>query len=273
MNNKWKKFLRDWIPPKLRLLLNRNRNVIWSGNYASWSEAQRASAGYDSRIILDKVRAALIKVRNGEAVYERDSVLFDEIYYSWPLLAGLMWIAALSKGHLNIIDFGGSLGSTYFQNRKFFHTLPKISWNIVEQAHFVKTGKEFFEDDCLQFYYDIEDCIHKKLPNAILLSSVVQYMEEPYMLLKKIIPMGFDFILFDRTSFICKGNDRLTIQTVSSEIYPASYPCWFFDRQKFYSFFKDDYDLIEEFDALAGIMKIDNMEAGYDKGFIFRRKA
>ena len=71
--------------------------------------------------ILDKVLAATLKVKQGQAVFERDSVLFDEIEYSWPLLAGLMWAAASNGGKLNVLDFGGALGSSYYQNRKFLH--------------------------------------------------------------------------------------------------------------------------------------------------------
>ncbi len=55
-----------------------------SGDYRSWDEAMTASTGYDSGIILEKTKAALLKVKNGEAAYERDSVLFDEIQYAWP---------------------------------------------------------------------------------------------------------------------------------------------------------------------------------------------
>ncbi|GHV55461.1 hypothetical protein FACS1894216_17850 [Synergistales bacterium] len=68
---------------------------IWSGDYATWEDALLNSKGYDERSIFEKVLKASISVRDGEAVYERDSVLFDQIEYSWPLLAGLMWGAAI----------------------------------------------------------------------------------------------------------------------------------------------------------------------------------
>ena len=42
----------------------------------------RMSSGYDSQLILDKVLTSTLKVKNGEAAYERDSVLFDEIQYA-----------------------------------------------------------------------------------------------------------------------------------------------------------------------------------------------
>ncbi len=58
------------------------------------------------------------KVVAGEAVYERDSVVFDHLEYAWPLLACLLQIAA-ERRSLRVIDFGGSLGSSWRQNRRF----------------------------------------------------------------------------------------------------------------------------------------------------------
>jgi len=69
-----------------------------------------------------------------------------------------MYAAAKSEGVLKVLDFGGSLGSTYFQNRKFLDSLKDVVWCVVEQKHFVDVGKVDFEDSRLKFYYDIESC-------------------------------------------------------------------------------------------------------------------
>jgi putative methyltransferase (TIGR04325 family) len=39
------------------------------------------------------------------------------------------------------LDFGGSLGSSYFQNKKFLDALRLVEWNVVEQENFVATGE------------------------------------------------------------------------------------------------------------------------------------
>ena len=213
-----------------------------------------------------------MKVKNKESVCERDSVIFNEPHYSWPLLSALMWIAAQSNGNLNIIDFGGSLGSTYFQNHLFLRELKSVDWNIIEQKHFVDEGKRYFENSELRFFYNIENCLEAKKPNTILFSSVIQYIEEPYKFLDYIISMNFKYILFDRTTFILSGDDRLTVQIVPPTIYRASYPCWFFNKNKFYSPISEGHDLIADFDALAGTVRIDNKFIGYEKGMIFRRR-
>jgi putative methyltransferase (TIGR04325 family) len=247
---KFKKAIKRFVPPIMAdMLSSALTRGVYSGNYRTWEEALHASTGYDSDLILNKVMAALLKVKNGVAAYERDSVLFDSVQYSWPLLAGLLWVASRNNNRLNLIDFGGSLGSSYFQNKKFLTHLHELKWNIIEQNKFVECGKRYFEDEHLKFYYKLDDCFKEQPADAILLSSVIQYLEKPYDLLKDIIRKRFKYLLFDRTPFLRKGEDRITVQKVPAEIYPASYPSWFFDPNKFLEFFSASHELIADFES------------------------
>ena len=227
-------------PPKDDLYL--------SGDYHSWDEALAASTGYDSEIILEKTKAALLKVKSGEAVYERDSVLFDEIQYAWPLLAGLMWVAAQSGGRLDVLDFGGSLGSTYFQNRRFLERLPAVRWNIVEQPRQVEIGKADFEDEHLKFYGDIYACLVETQPNVIVLSSVLQYLEQPFDVLRTLLASPCNHLIVDRTPFWDGPADRLCVQYVPASIYAASYPSWIFSLHRFRTFLDEGWEIVAEFD-------------------------
>ena len=94
-----KKFIKSFIPPIFLAFLKKFRinKYGWKGNYPNWQKAQEDSSGYDSDEIIQKVRSSLLKVRNGEAVYERDSIIFDEIQYSWPILSGLMFVLFTAK--------------------------------------------------------------------------------------------------------------------------------------------------------------------------------
>lgn len=135
------------------------------------------------------------------------------------MLAGLLWVASCRGNRSNLVDFGGSQGSTYYQNRKFLREIDEVSWNIVEQNKFVECGKQYFEDNHLRFYYSIEDCMKNHDVNTIILSSVLQYIERPYELLNNIMGRKFKFIIFDRRTFINEGHDRITVQKVPPEIY------------------------------------------------------
>jgi len=261
MGVRLKDMIRLVTPPVLvhlakRLLGNRQTDIYGlSGDYRSWNEAMAASTGYDSGIILGKTKEALLKVKSGEAAYERDSVLFDEIQYAWPLLAGLMWVAARNGGRLNVLDFGGSLGSTYFQNRVFLSALPGVRWNIVEQSSHVGIGKAYFEEDNLRFYAGMAECIADTQPNVVLLSSVLQYLERPYTIFHQILELSCDHIIIDRTPFWAGPTDQLCVQTVSPSIYPASYPSWIFSRPQFHSHIHEDWEIMVTFDnpdRLAG---------------------
>jgi len=152
MRKRTKTLIKAWAPPALLQLVRSRTGIKWSGNYSTWQEAAQASLGYHRKEVIRRVEEATLKVKRGLAQYERDAVTFDRIQYSWPLLSGLLWVATQSKGSLNLVDYGGSLGSTYFQNRKFLETLDRVSWNIVEQECFVEAGRRLFEDSVIRFF-------------------------------------------------------------------------------------------------------------------------
>ncbi|HEY4743507.1 MAG TPA: methyltransferase, TIGR04325 family [Desulfuromonadaceae bacterium] len=272
MKEKITRILAGIIPPMVRALFTSlaDHDPGFSGNYRTWREALAATDGYDAEVILTRVRDALLKVKNGAAVYERDSVLFDEVEYSWPLLAALLWVASRSGNRLNLIDFGGSLGSTYYQNIRFLSHLEELTWSIVEQKRFVECGRSHFENPHLKFYQDMEACLTDRHPDAILFSSVIQYLEKPYELLADVVARGFTYIIFDRTPFLEHGDDRITIQHVPAEIYPASYPAWFFNREKFFDFFSGAYDVMADFDSFESFRLED--QTTQNKGVILVRR-
>ncbi len=271
----FRELIKNIVPPGIVKLYRRMRygraNAYgYFGDYSTWGAALAASSGYDSDIILEKVKDALLAVKSGKAVYERDSVLFDRIEYAWPLLSMLLWIASRSGNRLNIIDFGGSLGSTYFQNRAFLSHIDGLKWNIVEQKKFVDCGIKHFQDENLKFYYDISSCSSVEKPSAILLSSVIEYIERPYLLLRSILDEGFEYIVIDRTKFY-DAPDRITVQRVPPNIYDASYPCWIFNRKKFLAFFEAGYELVADFEALGGELEIEGIKSRHE-GYVFKKR-
>lgn len=138
----YKKIINVIIPP---IVISAAKFLLKSKfiNYkqvVSWKIARNNSIGYDAELIIEKVKLSTRSVVDGSFAYERDSMLFEEIQYSWQLLVGIL-IAAENCGVLNIIDYGGSLGSTYRQNKKFLDNLNcKIRWKVVEQKYLLISG-------------------------------------------------------------------------------------------------------------------------------------
>ncbi len=262
--NDFRSFIRLIVPPIFYKIIKKKKSIKF---YKNWNDALSKTCGYDNALILDKVRNSLLKVKNGQAVYERDSVLFDKIQYSWPVLSALLWSASLNNNRLNLIDYGGSLGSSYFQNRKFLSHIENLKWNIIEQNNFVENGRKYFEDQKLRFYFNIDECLSENKVQLILFSSLLQYISEPYKIIDMLSDHPIDIVVVDRTSFINGNEDKITIQKVPQEIYNASYPFWVFNENKFKSAFLKYYDLITDFnnDDYLG-------EGICFKGFIFKRR-
>lgn len=254
------KIVRDWIPPiifkKLRNMMGKGVHFI--GNYSLWKEAEECCSGYSHSHILDKVLDATLKVKNGDAVFERDSVIFDENHYSWPVVAGLMWSVARYGGKLNVLDFGGSLGSSYFQNQNFIYSLSDVQWGIVEQPHYVKVGQDNIQDDRLKFYENIDTFMKDNRPNVVLLSSVLQYLEKPFDLIEKLSSFKSCSLIIDKTAFSDYTRDRLTIQIVPPSIYDASYPMWIFDKHNFLKRLSSHWKIISEHDNSEGRVETDD---------------
>ncbi|MEI7821084.1 MAG: methyltransferase, TIGR04325 family [Verrucomicrobiota bacterium] len=242
--------------------------IRYTGAYGNWAEASKDATGYDSALILEKTRAALLKVKRGEAAYERDSVLFDKIQHSFPVLAGLLRAAAADDLRLCVVDFGGALGSSYFQCRGFLQVLRQIEWLVVEQPAHVACGKEHFASEQLYFHPTVEDCMAKHRPNVILLSGVLQYVAEPYTLLADLLRHRIGHVIIDRTAFLQSDRERLTVQQVPSAIYTASYPAWFFSETQFHAAITSaGYELIADFPGSDDISP--EGEKAYFKGFIY----
>lgn len=264
-----KKIVKTFLPPiclSAANMLRRNQSILWQGNFNSWNEALNNCDGYDSNLIFEKVKISTEMVIRGEVPYERDSVPLKEIEYSWPLMSGLLLASTYEKGTLELIDFGGSLGSVYFQSRKLLKDIP-INWHVVEQPHFVDYGRANIKLNNLYFHHSIEDVFKISRPSTILFSSVLQYLENPFVLLDQVFNLSFQTILIDRTPFHLKGDHKIRIQKVPASIYKASYPCWIFSEEKLESYFMKNYDLIEKFKS----SEINESSFNYS-GYIFRKK-
>jgi putative methyltransferase (TIGR04325 family) len=240
------KAAKNWLPPAFERWLRRTRNSgnQFRGGFSSWDEASAHCSGYDDESILDHVLQATLKVKNGDAAFERDSVLFDTVEYSWPVLAGLLSAAVRHNGTLCVLDYGGALGSAYYQNRGLLQTLPEFRWNVVEQAHFVEAGRKSIEDEHLRFYFDIAECLAANDPNIILAGSVLQYLASPFHVLDELSGSGADYLLIERTPFSEASQDTVLIQEVPPSIYTASYPMQVFSKQNFMQAVGDKWALV-----------------------------
>lgn len=263
--------LSELIPPalwRLRASLSRRHGMF--GNYATWQDAARESDGYDSSVILERVRHALAEVRDGRAAFERDGCTFDRVHHSHPLLAGLLYAAARRNNTLDVLDVGGSLGSSYFQCRKFLAPISRVRWTVVEQPAFTDVGRKEFANEQLRFS-DLETALAEQ-PRVLLLLSVLQFLPDPAAIMKQLRTRDFDVIIVDRTP-MWRHPTRITVQHVPAEIYgsPVRYPARIFSRDELVDLFAG-YDVASEFETSDGPVWSGG-HTGWHGGFIFARSA
>lgn len=237
--------IKEFIPPILLRLYAGFR--IYKGPYTSWNEAIKKIGKENFQPnMLKKVSNATKKVINGEIEYERDSVELHDIVYSWPQLSALLLAAILNKNSLRVLDFGGSLGTTYYQNRLFLEKIPSVQWGIVEQADFVEYGQKNLKQGKPKFYQTVTDCVSDIKPNVVIFGSVLQYLPDPYKTIHEvIIAANPNIIIIDRTPMTDK-DEKVYIQYVPKNIYTASLPYWSLNEKKLiHTFKKLNYNRLE----------------------------
>lgn len=227
------------------------QDVVFYGNFSDWESAARRTDGYDRPEILERVKESAAAVRDGRALFERDSVQFHKEEFSASFLACMAYILAHSNRKLNVIDFGGSLGSTFYQYRQLFGGLKQLSWSVVEQENFVKLGQRDFQSDSLSFFKTMQEAIDENgIPDLILFSSVLQYLRDWDLCLKQAQDFNPRFIIIDRTPLLeADTAHRICIENVPETIYKASYPCWFFERSSFLRQVNDSFRLVFDLES------------------------
>nr|WP_121273044.1 methyltransferase, TIGR04325 family [Pedobacter schmidteae] len=242
--------IKEFFPPILHTLRWYSFKYGWKGNYKTFEDAKDLCRGYDENHILQRIIDTTQKVKNGEAVYERDGIIYDKVNINHHLLNALLLVSARNNNTLTIVDFGGSLGTSYYQNISFLSHLTNLNWCIIEQEKFVDAGKKAFENEHIRFYHSLEDCyaVHSRI-DMVLISSSLQYMSKPYEVLKKIQSFKIPYLMLDLIGYNDKNEDRITIQNVPPIFYgiPASYPCTFFDQRKLELLLEESYKKVFSF--------------------------
>jgi len=155
------------VPPRLTQSFRQPvRQDGLFGDFPDWASALAASKPYETDLtvygqITDKVR--LGKARSGRNLM--------------PILAGIAM--ASDAGLTRVLDFGGNLGVVYFDVAGI---LPDQidEWRVVDCQEVVRYGNANYADGKLGFFTSLESACQDFLPNMVLCSHTLQYLENPY---------------------------------------------------------------------------------------------
>ena len=244
--------------------------VSYKGRYDSFLDADKHCIGYDSDEIINKVKQSTLAVIDGKAEYERDSCLF----YSKDINYNLMmyfYKMKMELGNLHIVDYGGALGSVFWQHKDIINKLG-CSWTVIEQDKFVDFGKSHLEQYGIQFRYSPHSVNDFPHCNCLLFSSVLQYLNN----YEEVIQIGCqstpDYIVLERTP-VNKRKRWIWIEYVKEPIYYASYPAFVFLEEDLIKHFTDNnYELIDSWESLVDRPICTFKDIVVFKSCVFRRK-
>nr|WP_300916824.1 methyltransferase, TIGR04325 family [uncultured Acetatifactor sp.] len=218
--------------------------VRYIGDYQDWDSAREECDGYENEVILDKAICSIGKVLSGEAAWERDSFLFYEKKYTYSICAAILRCALQNKNQgVRVLDIGGALGSTYFQNRGYLEEVKGLEYVVAEQDRFAEYGHENLEDGALCFIKSREGFRDYGRFDIVLMSASLQYIPQYKEILSEVNSLNPRYIILDRV-LIGKRN-RICKETVPEEIYKSSYPVMIFEESEVLNFFGTDYGLVE----------------------------
>jgi putative methyltransferase (TIGR04325 family) len=230
--------------------------TVFDDCVTTWGEATTKSTGYSDSIILEKVTTAFSESIASGKLIERDSVVLnlEDAEHSYPLLFALQYSANLNKNNLKVLDYGGSLGSTYRQYESFLKNFESIKWSIIEQSHFVKKGREFNFSDNLSFFETLQDCLVDNKPNLALFSSSLQYLEDPFEILNQVSESNIQILVLDRIPIYTSHPHSVSVQYVPDWIYGSrvSYPSHIFNLKDLSTLLNKNWKSISEFKSLGG---------------------
>ena len=240
------------VSKMLRYLNSSHPNHLnLQGPETSYASARDHSEGYDSSLVLLKVKEAIESVLDGDAVYEPDGTAFEQS----PV--GLKITELLSRYLLDgmvLVDFGGGLGGTWVNHQALFR--PANQYIVVEQVGFVKAGRALADERGLpvSFLESLDELAVR--PEIVLLSGVLSYLPNFEHVLKEITDLMPDLIIIDRQAIAPQQDASSSWWLQREESYygkPLSYPIQLIKQNQLMQWLRG-YDCIEswrnEFDAV-----------------------
>jgi putative methyltransferase (TIGR04325 family) len=254
---------------KIKLMSIIGYSIKYQIGYKDWEEIVKNSDGYDSDQIINRIKnysSSSDRFNN----FERDGVLIDKDELDYKLLAQLMYVRVMVGHPLNVIDYGGSIGSTFIQYENYLMDKNIIeSWNIIELDNFVNVGNQIFKNSEFVNFYNNTQFLVDKAIDIVIFSGVLQYIKYYDNTLLQVFEIKPQFILIDRTPIIEGGYSVIAKQILPKSTGGYSYPSWIFEKADFLKNFSK-YNLIASFKSIDGQVCCRNTIVTF-MGFLFER--
>ena len=209
--------LRDLAPPIARQLYRDLRSG--RREYRSFTEAQNAAApGYSSTDLTWTVAKKTEAFRSSTAV--TDPVITSSEFALFATLFALRDLTSLS-----VLDFGGAAGASYYRARPWVRA-RSVDWRVIETAAMVEAARTSAPAE-LSFHPDLFSATTDwtSPPDVVLVSSTLQYLEDPETTLSDLVGTEPRVLVLARTPLASSSRSHTLVQKSRlSENGPGSLP-------------------------------------------------
>jgi len=250
---KFRKMLRSLVKVALPVFIlekiqARKNPIKYKYGYRSWSDAKIASNGYSENSILEKISFETSKMLSRNSGWVRDGYYFNDVQLNYEILS-ILALQGSESHSVRVVDFGGGLGTTYFQNREVLERFGiRVCWNIIEQPHFVKEGKSILDSITNLHFFETLEGASIASTDLVIFSSVLEYLEDPYFFLAEIMhldskPRG---IVIDRSPIDLFSSEKFIVQSVDDSIHAAKLPLQILSQERIVEILSADYELFTD---------------------------
>ena len=208
-------FIRGLLAPVLGFSLRKD-----------WTTAKADSAGYESSSTLKDLA---LRVREIQFLNSRNHDPRIEIVLT--TIKNLL--ATIPENQVvKILDVGGSFGEYFFYTKQAINT-HTFEWTVLEtEGHCSIVPASLKSESGLNFVSRLEK--NDSQFNVALLSSVIQYVEEPYALLEFACSKA-DSVILNRLPLSSFDTDKVAVQRPGLFNSKGSYPVHIFSEKYFLS--------------------------------------
>ena len=223
------KVINGMLPPTMKTLIRGTLSrFIGFVEVGSWAEAQKAVAGYESdtavESIIESIQQAHASSNETKALTSRDL----QIISSFAIAIAAVGV---SNTKIKVVDVGGAGGDYFFM---FANAMPAVTfdWVVVETPALATaiTKTNLGKGRDIRWVSSLDEAGSDF--DVALLSSVMQYVDDPYGLLTKVADKCKAMII-NRIPLTTSKVDQATVQHVRSHGRRGAYPAWFFGSEVF----------------------------------------
>lgn len=194
------------------------KETIWEGVYSNFQDVPEIGPGFRGGKWIEN---SLKKIYALREIAEKENIIPEVTRYRESILPVVASMAYNEKGEIKILDFGGSLGFTYYQVIQSLPSAENFEFHIVENEAVCEAGREFFkQNEKIIFYSDLPNS--NKRFDIIHMSSSIHYVEKWQDIIARMRLYQPRYILF---TDLLAGN----IPTYASiqNYYGSKIPVWF----------------------------------------------